>query len=194
MIKFEVLQGVVVEDCGRDAAGGMATYWAAARVRQWAVMLYEPLQGFERQVETVEAHVAALQPGDDRKGLGVMIESTVECEALIESALPRMAKRRMAEIVGESAGLREILLEAERAREGPRNLGDLKGMGEAGAIVVAFVIDKDLGLVGEPPKCRGMDNAVAIAAEIVARRARWLIMETTATCSRMRRERRPCRA
>lgn len=105
-----------------------------------------------------------------------------------------MAKRRMTEIVAESAGLREVLIEAKRARQRPRNLGNLKGMGEAGAIVVPFVVDEDLGLVGEPPKRRGMDNAVAIAAEIVARRTRRLIMKTAATCARIRRERRPCPA
>ncbi len=121
-----------------------------------------------------------------------MIESAVEREALIEGAFARMAKRRMTEIMGKSAGLREILVEAERTSERARNLGDLKGMGEAGAIVVAFVIDKNLRFVGEPPKRRGMDNAVAIAAEIIARRTRPLVMETAATCSRIRRERRPC--
>ncbi len=152
--EFEVLHGVVVEDCGRDAASRMATDGAAARIRKWAVMLDEALQRFEGEVETVEPGVAALQPGDDRKGLGVVIETAVEREAVIESALARMAKRRMTEIVAKRASLRKIFVEAERSGERARNLGNLKGMGEAGAVVVAFVIDENLGLVGEPPKRR----------------------------------------
>jgi len=55
-------------------------------------VLYKPLQGLKGQVETVEAGVAALQPGH-RQCLGVVVESAVVREALVESALARMAER-----------------------------------------------------------------------------------------------------
>ena len=88
-----------------------------------------------------------------------------------------MAERRMAEVMGERAGLGEILVEAERARQRARDLGDLQGVGEPRAIVVALVVDEHLRLVGEPAEGGGMDDAIAIAAEIAARGAGRLGME-----------------
>jgi hypothetical protein len=43
-------------------------------------------------------------------------------------------------------------------------------MGEASAVMIAFVIDENLGLVLEAAESRGVDDAVAIALK---RRARW---------------------
>src|SRR5262249_18776783 len=141
--------------------------------------------------ETVEARVAALQPGHHRQCLGVVVESAMKCEALVEGALARMAERWMTEIVGESTGLREIFVEAKRPSKRASDLGNLKGVGQAGAIVVALVVDEHLGLVGKPPKRRGMNDSVAVAAELVAGRARRLAMKTAATRGRIRREGRP---
>jgi hypothetical protein len=120
-----------------------------------------------------------------------VVESAVEREALIESALARMTERRVAEIVGESARLGEVLVEAEGAGKRAGDLSNLKGVGQARAIVVAFVIDENLGFVSEPAERRAMDDAVAIAAEIVARRTRRLLIEAAAARSRIRREGRP---
>ena len=41
--------------------------------------------------------------------------------------------------------------------------GDFEGVGEARAIVVAFVVDEDLGLVFEPAEGGRVDDAVAVA-------------------------------
>src|SRR5262245_53953990 len=85
-----------------------------------------------------------------------------------------MAERRMPEIVPERKRLGEVLVEAQRAGERAGDLGDLERMGEAGAKVVALMKDENLGLVGEAPECRRMDDAVAVAPEIVASRTRRL--------------------
>src|SRR5262249_18066724 len=82
--------------------------------------------------------------------------------------------------------LREILVEAERTGERASDLGDLKGVGEACAIVVALVVDEHLCLVREPAKCSAMDDAITIAPEIATRRTRRLVMEAAATVNWVR--------
>src|SRR5918995_289734 len=69
----------------------------------------------------------------------------------------------MTKVVCQTDGLDQILVGAEGACQGPPDLCHLKGMGEARAEVIAFVIDEDLSLVFEPAEGRGMDNAVAVA-------------------------------
>jgi hypothetical protein len=49
-------------------------------------------------------------------------------------------------------------------------------MGQPGAVMIAFVVEKDLGFLLQPPKRRGMNDAVAVALEIGARRARIFIV------------------
>ena len=44
-----------------------------------------------------------------------------------------------------------------------RDLGDLDRMGEARAVIIALVLDEDLGLVLEAAEGGGMDDAVAVA-------------------------------
>ena len=83
-----------------------------------------------------------------------------------------MAERGMAEIMGERQGLSQVLVDCEGARECTGDLRDLQAVGEAGAIVIALVIDEDLGLVIEPPEGRRMEDAVAIAGIGLARCAR----------------------
>ena len=73
-----------------------------------------------------------------------------------------MAERRMAEIMGQRAGFREILVKAQRPRQRARDLGHFEGVGQAGAIVVALMIGEYLRLVGKAAECGGMDDPVAI--------------------------------
>ena len=48
--------------------------------------------------------------------------------------------------------LDQVLVEAQRPRDGPRDLRDLQRVGQAGAVVVALGGDEDLGLVLEAPE------------------------------------------
>ena len=68
----------------------------------------------------------------------------------------------MAEIVREGDGFGQVFVEAEKAGESAGDLGDLEGMGEAGAIVVAGLVDEDLGFVFEPSEGGGVNDPVAI--------------------------------
>ena len=91
-----------------------------------------------------------------------------------------MAERRVAEIVAERDRLGEIVVEPERLGERARDLRDLDRMGEAGAEMIALVVDEDLGLVREAAKGGRMDDAVAVALEIAAGRRGRLGVEAPA--------------
>ena len=62
----------------------------------------------------------------------------------------------------------------KRPGERARDLRHLDGVGEAGAEMIALVIDEHLGLVGEAAEGGRMDDPVAVALELGARRRRRL--------------------
>ena len=152
-------------------------------------MLDQPFQRLPGEIEPVERGIAALQRGHDPQRLRVVVEAAAGGEAAIERALAGMAERRMAEIVRQRQRLGEILVEAERAGERAGDLGHFQRVGQPGAEVIALVEDEDLGLVREPAEGGGMDDAVAVAAEGVAGRARRLRMEPAAAPARSRTHR-----
>ena len=162
----------------------------AGAVGQRAVVLDQPLQRFPGQVEAVEIGVAALQRRDDMKRLRVVVEAAEIGEALVERALAGVTERRMAEIVAKRRRLRQILVEAERTRQRAGDLGHFQRVRQPGAEVVALVEDENLGLVAEPAKRRGVDDAVAVAAEHAAARALGLREAPAAARRRLRGERR----
>ena len=75
-------------------------------------------------------------------------------------------------VVTERDRLGEVLVEAERPCDRARDLRDFERMGEARAVVVALGGDKDLRLVFETAERLGVDDAVAVADELGAHRAR----------------------
>src|SRR5206468_11365685 len=82
-----------------------------------------------------------------------------------------MAEGRMAEVVSERHRLGQILVESERPARAARDLRHFEAVCEAGAVVVALVIDEYLRLVFEPPERRRMDDPFAVALEHRAARA-----------------------
>src|SRR5215213_4797792 len=82
-----------------------------------------------------------------------------------QSRLTGVAERRVTEIVAETNRLDEVLIEEERPADGAGDLGHLEGVGEPGAVVVTSGSDKDLGLVHQPAKALGMEDAVTVALE-----------------------------
>ncbi len=106
-----------------------------------------------------------------------MVEAAERREAGVERPLAGVAERRMTEIVGQRQGLGEILVEPKPPRQRARNLCHFEGVREPGAVMVALVEDEDLGLVLEAAERGGMDDAIAVAAEVAAAFARRLGME-----------------
>ena len=72
----------------------------------------------------------------------------------------------MTQIMRETDGLDEILVEAHGAGDRPRDLCDFQRMSQPRAIEVAFVIDEDLGLVHESTKRGAMNDSIAVALKL----------------------------
>jgi hypothetical protein len=64
-------------------------------------------------------------------------------------------------------------------------------VGQSRAVVIAFVVKKNLGFLLQPPKRGRMNNAVSITLEIGTRRARFFIEESSAAHGRIRGIGRP---
>ena len=172
--EVERLRLVVSEDGGRDAVRPVALGRRAVGVEQGPVVLDEPAKRRPGQVEPVEGGVMALELGHDAQGLAVVVEAAVPGHAGVERVLPGVPERGVAEIVAKRDGFREIVVELESPRQRARDLRHLDRMGEAGAEMIALVIDEHLGLVGEAAEGGRMDDPVAVALELGPRRRRRL--------------------
>ena len=101
-----------------------------------------------------------------------MVEAPVLGHARVERVLPGMPKRRVAEIVAERDRFRKVVVEPQRPGQRAGDLRHLDGVRQAGAEMIAVVIDEHLGLVGEAAEGGRMHDAVAVALEFCARRRR----------------------
>ena len=115
-----------------------------------------------------------LELGDDAQRMAVVVEAAMPGHAGVERVLAGMAEGRVAEIVAKRDRLRQVVVEPQGPGERARDLRHLDGVGEAGAEMVALVIDEHLGLVGEPAEGGRMNDPVAIALEFRPRRRRRL--------------------
>ena len=88
----------------------------------------------------------------DPQCLRVVIEAAIGLEAGVERPFAGMAKRRVAEVMRQRQGFRQILIEPELPGERAGDLGYLQRMCQPGPVVIAFVIDKNLRLVFQPPE------------------------------------------
>ena len=115
----------------------------------------------------VQPASVALEVLDDPKRLAPMLEAAAEAlaQAAIEDVLADVPERRVAEVVPDPDGLDEILVEAQRARDRPRNAGDLERVRQARAEVIALGSDEDLRLVLQTPERLGVHDAVTVALE-----------------------------
>ena len=126
-------------------------------------MFEDALTALEAQIQSVEIGVSLLELVDDAQRLQIVLESAEIQHAFVERILPGMAEGRMTEIVRETDGFRQHLVESQRLGDGPRDLRDLERMREACSIQIAFVIDEHLGLVDQAAKCRAVHDPIAVA-------------------------------
>ena len=137
-----------------------------------AVVLGQPFQGLPRQVEPVMLAIRRLDAHQRAQAIGIVVEPARLVERGVERLLPRMAKRRMTDIVRQRQRLAQILIEPEDTRDDTRDLGDFQAVGQAHAVMVAVGRDEDLGLVAQAAERDRMDDAVTIALIGTARPAR----------------------
>src|SRR3546814_2186032 len=93
----------IVVDFGERPAG----------VRDGAVMLGQSLEGFPGQIDSVEQRIRAFEARERAQRMAIMIEAAVHRHRGFQRILPRMAERRMADIVRQAQGFGLILVESE---------------------------------------------------------------------------------
>ena len=99
----------------------------------------------------------------------VLVVAELPAEALlqarVEHRLADVPERRVAEVVTEPDRLGEVLVEAQRASDRARDLGDLERVGQPGAVVVALGRHEHLRLVLQPAERLAVDDAVTVALQ-----------------------------
>jgi hypothetical protein len=83
-----------------------------------------------------------------------------------------MAEGRVADIVGKAERLRQILIDAQGARQRAADLRDLQAVGQANPEMIAIGRDEYLRLVPQPPERDRVDDAIPVALKGIARPAR----------------------
>ena len=153
-------------------------------------VLDDSLADLEGQVEPAEIRITHFDPVDRTQALRVVIETAVGLHQRAQRPFAGMAERRVSEIVRQRDRLGQFRVEPERARHRARDLRGLHRMRQARAVVVALVVDEDLGLVFEAAKGGGMHDTVAVALERRAHRMRRLGETPSAAHPRQHRVRR----
>src|SRR5262249_27453295 len=164
----------VVADRLRHAALAIPSDRRSGTVGERSIVLDKPLEGFPGEIEAVERRIAPIKRSHRAQRLCVVVEATRFGKAVLKAGFTGVLGCRMSQSVGERKRLREILVKAKGTSERASDLGDLKGMGEPRAEVVALMKDEDLRLMRQAAEGGRMDDAVAVPAEIVAGRARRL--------------------
>ena len=71
----------------------------------------------------------------------------------------------MAQVVGQADGFDQVFVGAQGDGDGAPDLGHFQGVGQAGAVVIALVVDEHLGFVFQAAEGGGVQDAVAVALE-----------------------------
>ena len=91
---------------------------------------------------------------------------------LVQDFLAFVAEGGMAEIVGQGDGFGQVFVEVEGAGDAAGDGGDLDGVGQAGAEMIARAVEENLRLVFQAAKGARVDDAVAVALEFGAPQGR----------------------
>lgn len=92
-----------------------------------------------------------------------MVETARVSDGSIERTFTGVTKWGMTKVVGQRNCFGQVLVDPKCPRNAARNLRDLQTMGEARAVVIAFMKNENLRLVIQAAESRRMQYPVAIA-------------------------------
>jgi hypothetical protein len=101
-----------------------------------------------------------------------VIETAGNGHGCLKRIFAGMPKGRMTQVMRQAKRFGQVFVKPERSCHGPADLRYLDTMGQADPIMISVGSDEDLRLVTESAEGDGMDDAVAIALEDVARASR----------------------
>ncbi len=132
-------------------------------------VLDDAFADFEGEVQAAEGGVALFEIFDDAQGVQVVVEGqAVLRHGGVESFFSGMAEGRMADVVNQGERFGQVDVQAECCGDGAGDLRDFERVGQTVAEVVGVAAGEDLGFGFETAEGAGMDDAVAVALEVVA--------------------------
>ena len=138
-------------------------------------MFHDSFADFESQVQPGEARVAVFERLDDAERVQIMIEALPKAAHLaVQLVFAGVRKRGMPDVVAEGERLGEVLIQLQSGGYGAGDLRNLDGVRQAVAEMVGDAGRKNLHLVFEAAEGPRVNDAVAIALELVAIRVRKL--------------------
>ena len=183
--KLEVLISAVELDCVRNPPLAVTGGGTPVLKDQRPIVLDQPFECLPGKIEPVKADVAPFERGHHPERLRVVIKSASQCKTAVERPLSCMTERWMTEVVCETQGFCEVLVETQGTGKRASNLCNLQRVREPAAVVVALMKDEHLRLVRQPAKGRRVNDAIAIAPKGVARGAWRLAMQPAAASARI---------
>ena len=111
------------------------------------LVLPQAFAHLECQVQTWEIRVWPFKQLHRPHTLTIVIEPAVIAHAFGQHFLAGMSERRVPQIMRKRNRFRQILVQAQRAGDGAADRGDLDGMRQARAQMIASSVKKNLGLV-----------------------------------------------
>jgi hypothetical protein len=132
-------------------------------------MLDDSLANFEGEVQAPEGGIALLEIFDDAERVQVVVEEeSMLAHGGVERLFSGVAEGRVADVVDKGEDFGEIDIEAEGSGDGAGDLRDFERVGESVSEVVRVAASKDLRLGFETAEGAGVNDAVAVALEVVA--------------------------
>src|SRR5687768_220970 len=128
-------------------------------------MFEDALPSLKTQVQTIERPIMLFQHIHHAQGLEVVLKAAVILHAIVQGILPRVAERRVPQVVSKGNGFDQVFVEAQVARNGTADLRDLQAVRQAGAEKITFMIDKNLGFIFESTEGCRMYDAIPITLE-----------------------------
>ena len=111
-------------------------------------------------IAQVQAHAVLFQHVHHPQTLLIMSEW--RSHALGKRRFSGVTEGGMTQIMAHGDCFRQVFIQAQRPGDGARDAGDFKGMGHAGAVMIALRLQKHLSLVHQTAESLAVDNAVNI--------------------------------
>jgi len=146
-----------------EGANGVAVMFGTGFFCQ---MLSQACAQFPGKVQPIEVRVPSLKLLNPPAALDIVVEPSFFPHEFIEGAFSHVAKRAVADIMGEGNGFGEVFVGAQ-------------GMGQACAVVIGGAVDKDLGFIFKTPKTPTVNNPISIPLEF-SPQTMWIFRKRTA--------------
>src|SRR3546814_19162258 len=96
-----------------------------------------------------------------------MIKASLLFKRGLQSLLTSMAKRGVANVMGEAKRLGQIFIKSQHTSDRAPDLRHFQAVGQEDTIMVAVRGNEDLSLMPKAPEADGMNDSIAVALQFV---------------------------